>query len=500
MMTSSKSLSKNFCQRRFIGGLSLPAIAGLCFSLVSSVLEANPYSPWSNGPASNDTYFPIGVFYQDIYWAQQYAAVGINTYVYLDGLWHVGNNQNSGLQYLRNAGMKLITDQTEWSGFLNDPVIVGWMQQDEPDNAQPITGGGYGPPITPTEIHSRYDAIKVADSSRPVYMNLGRGVAFDGWIGRGVRTNHPEDYADYIKGGTDIAAFDIYPANSSDTAKNQFWRVAYGIQRLVQWSDPAKPIWCCIETTQIDSTVGRKPTTTEMRAEVWMAVIHGARGINYFAHQVSPFIANAVMSDTTMMTAIAQTNREIRELAPALYRPSVSNLATLSSLLPDTPFDDTGIPPEVARLGFVVKEFEGYYYLLAVGLRDRTMQASFDLAGFTGLQTALVIDENRTVNIVNGRLTDSFAKYEAHLYRIAKPTSTSKFRITEFQRSNNAFFLRWNTDPNTTYQFSWSTDLKTWNLLSGSYQSTDSTVSLSATVLESNLTFKNSYFIRINKK
>jgi hypothetical protein len=45
------------------------------------------------------------------------------------------------------------------------------------------------------------------------------------------------------------------------------------------------------------------------------------------------------------------------------YDPLLFRYRTLTTLVPDTPFDDTGIPPGVARLGFVVKEFEGTYYL-----------------------------------------------------------------------------------------------------------------------------------------
>ena len=46
-------------------------------------------------------------------------------------------------------------------------------------------------------------------------LNLGQGVAFDNYIGRGVRRNHPEDYPEYVK-GCDIASFDIYPFDPWD--------------------------------------------------------------------------------------------------------------------------------------------------------------------------------------------------------------------------------------------------------------------------------------------
>jgi hypothetical protein len=81
---------------------------------------------------------------------------------------------------------------------------------DEPDNAQPL-GKGYGPPVLPAKIVEDYKRFRKADPSRPVLLNLGQGVAWDRYAGRGTRTNHPEDYPEYVK-GCDIASFDIYPA------------------------------------------------------------------------------------------------------------------------------------------------------------------------------------------------------------------------------------------------------------------------------------------------
>jgi hypothetical protein len=84
------------------------------------------------------------------------------------------------------------------------------MHGDEPDNAQSRgKGKGYGPPILPATIIEDYRRTKKADPSRPVLLNLGQGVAWDRYQGRGTRTNHPEDYAEYIK-GRDIVSFDIW--------------------------------------------------------------------------------------------------------------------------------------------------------------------------------------------------------------------------------------------------------------------------------------------------
>ena len=67
-------------------------------------------------------------------------------------------------------------------------------------------------------------------------LNLGQGVAWDGWYGRGVRTNHPEDYSQYVRGG-DIVSFDIYPAvHDKPAVAGKLWYVARGVDRLRGWA------------------------------------------------------------------------------------------------------------------------------------------------------------------------------------------------------------------------------------------------------------------------
>ena len=124
--------------------------------------------------------------------------------------------------------MPVICDQNDYAlKHLDEKTIVGWMHGDEPDNAQSLPGGkGYGPPILPEKIIQDYGKIRSNDPSRPVMLNLGQGVAWDGWYGRGTRSNHPEDYAEYVRGG-DIISFDIYPAvHDKPAVAGKLWYVA----------------------------------------------------------------------------------------------------------------------------------------------------------------------------------------------------------------------------------------------------------------------------------
>ena len=71
-------------------------------------------------------------------------------------------------------------------------------------------------------------------------VNLGQGVAWDGYIGRGIRRNHPEDYAEYVK-GSDIASFDIYPvAHDSPVVADKLRFVLQRVGRMIQWAAPKR--------------------------------------------------------------------------------------------------------------------------------------------------------------------------------------------------------------------------------------------------------------------
>jgi hypothetical protein len=205
--------------------------------------------------------FPVAVWLQDPRNAARYKDAGINLYV---GLWKGPTEPQ--LAALEAVGMPVICHQNE-VGLKSERagIIVGWMHGDEPDNAQAAAGGGYGPPIPPARIVEGYRTIRRRDPSRPVLLNLGQGVAWDGWHGRGVRTNHPEDYPEYVK-GCDIVSFDIYPvAHGNSEVRGNLWYVARGVERLVKWTAGRKTVWNCIECTRISAD--QKATPEQVRAE-----------------------------------------------------------------------------------------------------------------------------------------------------------------------------------------------------------------------------------------
>ena len=292
-----------------------------------------------------------------------------------------------------------------WQSRLGDAKINGWNQNDEPDNAQPRAGGGYDPCIEPSVIQGRYATFTMNDASRPVFLNLGRGVAATSWVGRGTCTGHTEMYPEYAE-GADVVSFDIYPVNSTDEAKDKLYFVADGIDRLRQAVGDRKPVYAYVETTDIGSA-GTTPTPAQIKAEVWMTLIHGARLVAYFSHVFaadgSYLHDDGLLRTASSKAAVAAIDAQIAALAPVLNTQSLANGATVSSA---TPVD------------IMVKRYQGALYVFAVAMRPGATRASIALRG-VGTTSAEVIGESPSLPVANGVFGDDFAAdYAVHLYRI----------------------------------------------------------------------------------
>jgi hypothetical protein len=383
--------------------LKLMTFPALGFNLLASdsSVVPSPYQKWTHGPPTNAEFFPLAVWLQSASRAQQYRQAGFSIYV---GLWKGPTEEQ--LAVLKQAEMRLICHQNEFArGHLDDPAIIGWIHGDEPDNAQSLGGGkGYGPPIPPQKIVEHYWKLGQADPTRPVMLNLGQAVAWDNWIGRGARRNHPEDYPEYVK-GCDIASFDIYPVvHDSPEVSGKLWFVARGVERLRKWSGE-RVVWNCLECTRI-SNLERKPTPQQVRCEAWMSLIHGSRGLIYFVHQFKPvFREAALLDDPDMLAAVTALNRQITELAPVLNSPTIEGAGRVESENAEAP------------IAFMGKRHGGSTYLFGVAMREGKTTAKFTVDGFTGENSATVLGEDRKLAVRQGSFSDTFAPWDAHIYQ-----------------------------------------------------------------------------------
>ena len=389
---------------------SVRQAAAFLFPLVA-LLVAEPLAAFeppltAQGFPTNENFFPLAVWVQNPRNAERYRDLGINVFVAL----YRGPTVEQ-LDLLDKAGVYAITHQGDNGLKHRDRgTIAAWMHGDEPDNAQSLgRGKGYGPPITTETVVERYRRMKQTDPGRPVLLNLGQGVAWDNWIGRGVRRNHPEDYPKYLE-GCDIASFDIYPVTNEDPeVAGKLESVGRGVARLVEWTGGKKPVWCCIETTHIHNEKAR-PTPAQVKSEVWIALVHGATGIIYFCHEFKPQQVEAgLLMYPEIMEAVKAINAQVKALAPVLNSPTVRDAVAVTT-------SDADVP--VATL---CKRHAGATYVLATSLRGKDTTASFAVKGIAATAKVEVLGESRTLGAKDGRFDDRFDGYGVHLYRITAP-------------------------------------------------------------------------------
>jgi hypothetical protein len=357
---------------------------------------------FANGFPADPRFLPIGVWLQSPRNAAAYGAVGINTYV---GLWQAPTDAE--LAHLEAHGLYAVVEPTPGTLRLgNARVIRAWLQTDEPDNAQADGRGGYGDCILPDEVVRRYGEMRRLDATRPVFLNFGQAVANPRWFGRGERCSMiaPENYYRPASRGADIVSFDIYPAaeERQGHVMGRLELVGKGVANLKRWAQPGQPVWAAIETTHINHPT-RRPLPHEVRAEVWMALVHGANGIFYFAHEWQPtFREDAVFRYPDTLREISRINAQVRELAPVLNAQTVSGRIKVES---------------AAEIAVLVKRHGDAHYLFAVNMENRPAKARLALTGIDATH-AILLGEERLFKIEGGAIAEQFEAYGVRLYKL----------------------------------------------------------------------------------
>lgn len=113
------------------------------------------YATWSHGFSSDPNWFPIAVWLQSPDNAALFQEAGIDFFMGLyDG------PTNAQLTTLAKTTFRAVADQdVDYASHLGDPTLMGWLQPDEPDNAQALSGGGYGPCIEPSTLQATYQTF-----------------------------------------------------------------------------------------------------------------------------------------------------------------------------------------------------------------------------------------------------------------------------------------------------------------------------------------------------
>ncbi|MEU6156265.1 hypothetical protein ABZ816_40475 [Actinosynnema sp. NPDC047251] len=377
------------------------------------------YKKWANGPnpAGDPAIFPINVWMQDPSSVENGAKIG-RTYQELGidfglGLWE------DEWYYLRKEGL----EQTDWRVYPDakrvDEVLkdtaharnyVGYVIADEPDMNK-VYGDVFHPDMQPSAIVAKAEGVRAKDPSRPTYLNFGVWMGTPGGgVGYGhIEKTYEEDMRTYCS-AADIASADYYGWTHPDRG-DRVGAFSYGavIDTMRKWCGPDKPLYGFVETGH-PHTHGETITPDQLESAVWNTILHGATGINYFAHSFyteGKGEYSSVLTRPEITAKVKAVNARLKSLAPVLNAPNRPGV---------TARGDNAVPVSVLHkdaLGarWVIAQTDGNTSL------PRSGSARVEITVPVESGTATVVDENRTVPIENGKIVDDFGAYQVHVYR-----------------------------------------------------------------------------------
>jgi len=249
------------------------------------------------------------------------------------------------------------------------PGLVGWHLPDEVDMSQG----------DPEDLPFSNDPGKVTFLTLTDHFSQSSSPPTNG---RGI---YPK-----LLARADMIGFDSYPVEG--WCKPDSLERVFRLQKELAKLAAPKPTFQWIEAGPMEHCFDVDPTPVQVRAETWLAIAGGARGIGYFP-DIWP---NDIRAE------VGQLNREIVALAPALLQPEGSASAGSRSAV---------------KVG--MRRYNGATYLIAVNSSSKRTKALITLPA-TGTKQLRVFADGRTVDVQGSQLYEDFPPYAARVY-IAPP-------------------------------------------------------------------------------
>ena len=359
-----------------------------------------------------DGFFLIGTFMPTVNEFGKWHDRGVNTGVGLNSYTDpsVGRTLQVAIQdwdaQAKAQGMRTIrSPMPNPADDLGNTTLLAWDQMDEPD----ATGQGM---TNLASCVASYQQWKATDSSRPVYLTFSGPDVLDAdpgprpsWCldstgGCSLISNH----LDYISSALDWVSNDIYPCSGFLPDESRRCDPSYvgdPIDLLRSWTD--KPVFAFIETSyqEFVPQSTRGPTKDEVRAEIWVAVVHGVRGYIFFP-QVVGKDATGDGTPADVAAELTVQNKTVAQLAPVLQ--GAINPTTVGATVP-------------APLQAGWRDAPSGKYFFVVNTKQPTLtNAAITLTSVGTATSASVFGESRTVTLANGKLTDTFGAFAVHIY------------------------------------------------------------------------------------
>ena len=332
-------------------------------------------------------FFPIMQWLQCGSLLSTNAALGVNVFM--------GNSCSgtSNTSYLDQARAVNALAIVEYDGTVKShPALAGWNGLDEPDTK----------PNYPSDLQAEFDSNRANDPNHVNFLTLSPNffsqLSPPSWMG-GDRSYYKQYAA-----AADFPGFDIYPIYGW-CQPSWIWWEASATQEWTQTYSPSKPNYSWIEAASTSSQwcTGRGVQADETRAEVWMTIANGSKGIGYFTHSWSPTYSQFRV-DSTVQSEMTRTDRQVTNFTLPLLGPSA---AVTQQMLTSG-----------GNVDYIARQWNGATYIFAVNVNRTNADVRFNGAALAG-QSVKVFEEGRTIGADATGFQDSFGPLAVHVYVVA---------------------------------------------------------------------------------
>ncbi|MDA0337694.1 MAG: hypothetical protein O2782_21220, partial [bacterium] len=275
-------------------------------------------------PLDDTSLYPIAVWAMPAATAPAFADMGVNIFV-------AGGDDAGWCDTLAASGIagyvhwRSNRPSAEAEAIARSPGFLGWMHGDEPDNPEVVDDVFLHTRHPPQALQRAYDEMRASSTPAPMYLNLGQGLA------NGLAQSTPDSLYPAFCRTADIVCYDVYPTSTQENGVERLHLTARGVERLRAFAGPDKPLWIWLACTDLNGSGSgrgnRAPYAYELRAEVWMSILHGADGIGYFAHQFNPYRGGPAAIPQALQGEMTRTNALLHALAPLLRTGTMQRLA-----------------------------------------------------------------------------------------------------------------------------------------------------------------------------
>jgi len=258
--------------------------------------------------------------------------------------------------------------EAEIIAFRDHPALLAWYISDEPV--------GHG--VAAEDLVETYRLIKNLDPYHPV------SIVF-------MAPHRAKEYRHTM----DVVMADPYPIPGGSVMEVE--RISWNLKSTF---GSAKPLWIVPQAFGGNEFWQREPTPQEIRVMTYLAIIHGATGIQYFIrHGLSRFPKSTVAWSECGMMA-----REIGELTPFLLS------------------DDSapGVSSSIKSVKVGAWKRNEQIVILAVNTENRPRRVTFRIRGFSYSMDGNVLFENRILRVRNGIWEDEIEAFGTRAYMITR--------------------------------------------------------------------------------